>query len=206
MKKSRFTEDQIIGVLKEVEAGMKVADICRNHGISDATFYNWRSRYSGMDVTEARRLRKLEEENQRLRRLVANLSSDKALLQGAGSQHYPSGWSSECAVRRPSAPNAHEDASGRNASTHIDSCRSRTPDAKSRSGTSTIARRSCGAAMDDADGTCRPVHRPGRSGHPEEPEFSSQDRDGNRADLNHLAQCTRYKNPLIILKFRFSRT
>ncbi|AOL02471.1 transposase [Burkholderia contaminans] len=81
MKKSRFSEDHIIGVLKEADAGMKVADLCRKHRISDATFYNWRSRYGGMDVSEARRLRQLEEENQRLKRLVADQALDIQVLK-----------------------------------------------------------------------------------------------------------------------------
>jgi putative transposase len=81
MKKSRFSEEPIIGVLKEADAGMKVADLCRKHGISDAKFYNWRSRYGGMDVSEARRWRQLGEENQRLKRLVADQALDIQVLK-----------------------------------------------------------------------------------------------------------------------------
>jgi putative transposase len=81
MKKSRFSEEQIIGVLKEVDAGLTVAEVCRKHGISDATFYNWRSRYGGMDVSEARRLKQLKEENQRLKRLVADQALDIQVLK-----------------------------------------------------------------------------------------------------------------------------
>ena len=70
MKRSRFSEEQIIGVLKEHEAGAKVDDICRRHGISSATFYTWRKKYGGMDASEAKRLRELEAENARLKRVV----------------------------------------------------------------------------------------------------------------------------------------
>ncbi|ORE91057.1 hypothetical protein ATO13_21161 [Stappia sp. 22II-S9-Z10] len=71
MKKSRFSEEQIIGVLKEHAAGIGVAELCRKHGISDATFYTWRKRYGGMEISDARRLKTLEDENARLKKLLA---------------------------------------------------------------------------------------------------------------------------------------
>ena len=84
MKRKRFTEEQIIGVLKESEAGAKMDDICRRHGISSATFYTWRKKYGGMDASEAKRLRELEIENAKLKRIVADqmldMSSMKELL------------------------------------------------------------------------------------------------------------------------------
>jgi putative transposase len=83
MKKSRFTEDQIIGVLKEHQAGIPTAELCRKHGISEATFYNWRSRYGGMEVSDARRLKSLEDENRRLKKLLAESMLDVATLKEA---------------------------------------------------------------------------------------------------------------------------
>jgi putative transposase len=74
MKKSRYTEEQIIGILKQHEGGVKTADLCREHGISVATFYGWKSKFGGMDVSEAQRLKALEDENRRLKLLVAELS------------------------------------------------------------------------------------------------------------------------------------
>ncbi len=74
MKKTRFTESQIISILKQHETGIKVTDICREHGISNATFFNWKAKYSGMDARQLRRLKELEEENSRLKRMYADLS------------------------------------------------------------------------------------------------------------------------------------
>ena len=83
MRKSRFKEEQIIGILKEAEAGKKVTELCREHGISEQTFYRWRSKYGGLEVSEARRLRQLEDENRRLKQMVADLSLDVQALKGA---------------------------------------------------------------------------------------------------------------------------
>lgn len=74
MKKSRFTESQIVAVLKQHEAGMSVADLCREHGITNATFYNWKAKYGGMDASQLKRIRELEEENSKLKRMYAELS------------------------------------------------------------------------------------------------------------------------------------
>ncbi len=81
MKKTRYTEDQIAFALKQAETGTRVEEVCRKMGISEATFYNWKKKFGGMGVTELRCLRQLEEENQRLKRLVADLSLDKEMLQ-----------------------------------------------------------------------------------------------------------------------------
>jgi len=81
MRKSRFTEEQIIKALKEHAAGLSVSDVCRKHGVSDATFYKWRSRYGGMEVSDARRLKALEEENRWLKKLLAETMLDASTLK-----------------------------------------------------------------------------------------------------------------------------
>ena len=81
LKRSRFTDEQIIGILKEHHAGATAKDLCRKHGISDATFYKWRSRYGGMEVSEARRLKTLEDENAKLKRLLGESMLDVSTLR-----------------------------------------------------------------------------------------------------------------------------
>jgi putative transposase len=81
MKRARFTEEQIIGFLREQEAGAKAADLCRKHGVSDATFYNWKAKYGGIDVSGAKRLKQLEDENAKLKKLLAEQMLDAAALR-----------------------------------------------------------------------------------------------------------------------------
>lgn len=88
MKRSRFSEEQVIGILKEQEAGAKTADVCRRHGISDATFYKWKAKYGGMEVSEARRLKTLEDENARLKKLLAEAMLDNAVLKDLSAKKW----------------------------------------------------------------------------------------------------------------------
>lgn len=86
--KKRFTEEQIIKVLDEVQAGLKVAEVCRKYGISEPTYYNWKAKYGGMTVAELKRLKALEQENQKLKKLVADLSLDNVALKDALSRKW----------------------------------------------------------------------------------------------------------------------
>lgn len=88
MKGKRYTEEQIIGVLKEAEAGMPAADLCRKYGIHQATLYNWKAKYGGLTVSEAKRLRSLEDENRRLKHIVADLTLDNQALKAVVSKNF----------------------------------------------------------------------------------------------------------------------
>jgi len=88
MKRSRFSEEQIIAILKEHEAGLPTADVCRRHGISSATFYKYKAKFGGLDVSEARRLRALEDENAKLKKLLAEAMLDNAVLKDLTSKKW----------------------------------------------------------------------------------------------------------------------
>ena len=81
MRRSRFSEEQIIGILKEHEAGVAVSDLCRKHGVSDASIYKWKAKFGGMDISEAKRLRALEDENAKLKRMLADAMLDNVVLK-----------------------------------------------------------------------------------------------------------------------------
>jgi len=88
MRSSRFKEEQIIAILREQEAGASTKEVCRKHGISDATFYKWKAKYGGLDVSEARRLKALEDENRRLKRLLADAMLDNQMLKDLNSKKW----------------------------------------------------------------------------------------------------------------------
>jgi putative transposase len=88
MKRSRFSEEQIIAILKEQEAGAKTVDVCRKHGISDVTFYKWKSKYGGLEASDAKRLKALEDENAKLKRLLAEAMLDNAMLKDIAAKKW----------------------------------------------------------------------------------------------------------------------
>ena len=88
MKRSKYSEEQIIGILKEAEAGIAVIELCRKYGISDQTYYNWKAKYGGMTVSDARKLKQLEDENRKLKHLVADLTLDNQALKSVISKNF----------------------------------------------------------------------------------------------------------------------
>jgi putative transposase len=88
MKKSRFSEEQIVAILKEQESGVKTADVCRRHGISSATFFKWKAKYGGLEVSDAKRLKALEDENAKLKKLLAEAMLDNAMLKDVASKKW----------------------------------------------------------------------------------------------------------------------
>jgi putative transposase len=88
MRKTRYTEEQIIGILKEVDAGVPIVEVCRKYGISDATYYNWKAKYGGMTVSDAKKVKHLEDENRRLKQIVAELTLDNQALKSVISKNF----------------------------------------------------------------------------------------------------------------------
>ena len=88
MKKTRYSEEQIVGVLKEADAGIPVSELCRKYGISDATYYNWKAKYGGMAASDVKRLKQIEEENRRLKHIVADLTLDNQALKAVISKNF----------------------------------------------------------------------------------------------------------------------
>lgn len=88
MKRSKYSEEQIVKILKEADAGVKVSDLCRKYGFSDATYYNWKAKYGGMGVSEIKRLKRLEDENHRLKQIVADLTLDNQALKAVVSKNF----------------------------------------------------------------------------------------------------------------------
>ncbi len=88
MKKTRYSEEQIISILREAEVGIAVVDLCRKYGISDATYYNWKAKYGGMTVSDAKKLKQLEDENRRLKHIVADLTLDNQALKAVISKNF----------------------------------------------------------------------------------------------------------------------